>query len=292
MFANLNVSMLPKPDLRICFLDFWPEWNEENFISDILSKEYNLIIDFKNPDVVFHSAFAVGNYYADRYNCKKVLFLGENMRPQKFNTNFSISFDKSSNTNFRLPLWQAFILKKPEYISRLLIRHVNDKFERFASFTVSNPNNFMRNSFFQQLSSYRFVHSYGRYMNNDMSLQNIQDKRYWRDVKDEFFMAHPHKYGVVYENTNYPYYCTEKLMDAFLTGQMPIYTGDPKVGEDWNVNAFISGNDLLGQIKHLDQNNNEFQDKYYEPVFTVEQENRLLNNLASFEDWLINIVSK
>ena len=284
--------MLPKEDLKICFLDFWPEWNQENFITNILEEKFNVIIDYKNPDVVFHSAFAIGQYYADRYNCKKILFLGENIRPQKFNTDYSISFDKSSEKNFRLPLWQAFILKKPEYLNRLLTRQTTEKFERFASFTVSNGNNFMRNSLFDQLSEYKFVHSYGRYKNNDRSLQENEGKGYWRDIKDDFFMQHPHKFSIVYENTRYPLYCTEKLMDSFLTGQMPIYCGDPAVGEDWNLDAFIHGNNLIDQVKIYDKNPDKFNEKYFEPVFTSSQENKLLDNLASFETWLIDKIKK
>ena len=60
--------------LKIAYADFWPEWNDENFIEPILRKHYNVVIDQQNPDVLFHSIF--GKTEAPKYKCKKVLFLG------------------------------------------------------------------------------------------------------------------------------------------------------------------------------------------------------------------------
>jgi len=281
-----------KPELRIGYADFWPEWNDENFIEPILSKYYNVVIDQKNPDILFHSIFG-GMRETPNYKCKKVLFLGENYRAQKFGSNYSISFDPHSETNFRLPLWQAFILLKPFYLERLKNRKRHESFDRFCSFTVSNPGNFMRNGMFQQLSQYKFIHSYGRYLTNDVGLQATSKGRYWRDAKDDFFLKNKHKFSITYENNTYPWYTTEKLMDSFLAGSMPIYWGDPKVKEDWNERAFINVNDFKGymdEIKRLDQNKEYFDQYYLEPVFTDSQKDKLENNLGECEDWLLKIV--
>jgi len=208
--------------LRIAYADFWPEWPMENFVQPILEKHYNVVVDQKNPDVLFHSIF---NRMQDtpKYKCKKVLILAENWRPSKFGSDYSISFDPHSETNFRLPLWQIYLLLWPKLKDQLFNRVHHENFERFCSFTVSNGGNFMRNSAFQQLSQYKRVHSYGRYLTNDTGLQRASEGRYWRDAKDEFFMEHPHKFMMAYENKPYPWYCTEKLMDAFLVGSIPIY---------------------------------------------------------------------
>jgi alpha(1,3/1,4) fucosyltransferase len=262
----------------------------ENFVQPILEKHYNVVVDQKNPDVLFHSIF---NRMQDtpKYKCKKVLILAENWRPSKFGSDYSISFDPPSDTNFRLPLWQSFILLKPEYLDRLFNRVNHESFERFCSFTVSNPGNFMRNSAYQQLSQYKRVHSYGRYLTNDVGLQKASEGRYWRDAKDEFFMEHPHKFMLTYENNPYPWYCTEKLMDAFLVGSVPIYWGDPKVDEDWNPEAFINvnvyGGKILTIIENLDSNNKAFRETYEQPVFTEEQKKRHLENFENFENWII-----
>jgi hypothetical protein len=282
--------------LKIWFSDFWPEWNDENFISPILSKHFTLVLDKNHPDIVFHSIFG-GMKEAKTIPCKKrVLYLGENWRPGQFGANYSISFDPHSETNYRLPLWQVYILNKPELKDRLYNRlRLNlEDFERFCSFTVSNPNNMMRNGFFQQLNEYKRVHSYGKVLCNDFSLQKLSIGKYWRDTKDEFFKQHTHKFAIVFENTPYPGYTTEKLMDAFLAGSLPIYFGDPQITQDFNTDAFIHGkpSELIELVKQSDFDDVIFQTRYTEGIFTTQQKEKLENNLLNFEKWLVQIVNK
>ena len=284
-----------KETLKIAYCDFWPGWDKENFIQPILEKYYNVVIDQNNPDVLFHSIFN-GQRDARRYTCKKVLFLGENYRPRQFKTDYSISFDPISNTNFRLPLWQAFILMKPEIINDLAKRSRHGGFDNFGAFVVSNQSNQLRNSHFDQLHQYKRVKSYGKVRTNDLKLQQYSNGKYWRTAKDQFFFNNSHKFFMAYENTSYPYYCTEKLMDAFTSNSVPIYWGDPKVKEDWNENAFINiadhGNDWLDVIKKIDNDHIWFDEIYSQPVFTDTQFNKMQNNLIEFENWLLNVITK
>jgi hypothetical protein len=277
--------------LRVAYADFWPEWGQENFIEPILKEKFEVVIDQKNPDVVFHSIF---NRMQDtpKYKCKKVLILAENWRPERFGSDYSISFDPHSETNFRLPLWQIYWLLWPELKDRLFNRVRHDSFERFCAFTVSNPSNPTRNSHFDMLSSYQKVHSYGKVRTNDMGLIQASNGIYWRDAKDQFFRENPHKFMMAYENTAYPGYCTEKLMDAFLAGSLPIYWGDPRIVEDWNLRAFMNipkmGGTWLEAIKILDTDRGQFEEMYNAPVFLDYQKEKHLNNIEEFKYWLIN----
>jgi alpha(1,3/1,4) fucosyltransferase len=282
--------------LRVAYADFWPEWTFENFISVILPKHFNVIIDNKNPDVLFHSIFG-GMSQTPKYKCKKILLLGENYRPEKFGSNYSISFEPQSETNYRLPLWQIYLMLKPE-LKELLYNKVQfeeSEFKRFCSFVVSNPSNFIRNSVFSSLGAYRQVHSYGKYMTNNLELQKYTENRYWRDGKLEYFNNVPHKFNIAFENTPSRWYITEKIMDAFLVGSIPIYNGANKIGEEFNEKAFINANKLQGwnlieKVKELDSNWDKFIEVYNEPVFTDEQKKKLEDNLSGFEDWLTKII--
>lgn len=280
--------------LKIAFVDFWPEWNIEDFISPILRQYYDIKIDRNNPDVIFHSIF---NRMSEtpKYKCKKILILAENWRPEQFGSDYSISFDPHSNKNFRLPLWQIYLLLWPELKEKLYNRknYAESEFERWCAFIVSNPSNFMRNSAYSMLSQYKKVHSYGKYMNNDTSLQELSHEKYWRDIKYKFFVNHPHKFIMAYENSPYKYYCTEKLMDAFLVGSMPIYWGDPRVEEDWNPDAFLNVTKKdIDIIKNIDKNWKDFETVYKQPIFTDLQKQKLENNLSNFKDWLIQIIKQ
>lgn len=278
--------------IKIAFVDFWPEWTIEDFITPILKKKYNVIIDQNNPDILFHSIFN-GRRDAPKYNCKKVLILAENWRPKQFRSEYSISFDPHDDTNFRLPLWQIYWLLWPELKDRLFNKKKHDNFERFAAFTVSNGSNMFRNVAFDQLSLYKRVHSYGKVRMNDLGLKKASEGKYWRDAKDQFFTDHPHKFMMTFENTSHPYYCTEKIMDAFLAGSIPIYWGDSRVEQDWNPKAFINAMkhpNWVDIVKTADTNQSFFEDFYNEPVFTDEQKQKHLENLENFEKWLVEIV--
>jgi len=282
------------PELKIAYADFWPEWDDENFIEPILRKHFYVTLDQNNPDVLFHSIFG-GMKETQKYKCEKILFLGENWRPGQFKSDYSISFDPHSETNFRLPLWQIYLLLRPELKGRLFNRLNHDTFERFCSFTVSNPSNQTRNRVFDEISAYKRVHSYGKVRMNDFGLNRASQGKYWREAKDKFFLDHTHKFSIAFENTSYPGYCTEKLMDSFLAGSLPLYWGDPKVKEDWNPKAFINVNDYRGyleEIKRIDENKEYFDQYYHEPVFTEDQKDKLLNNLGEFEEWLIEKIEK
>jgi len=283
------------PELRMGFADFWPEWDVEDFITPLLSKHFNIILDQKNPEVLFHSVFRAGTGKTSSYKCKKILISAENWRPGQFGSDYTVSFDPKTDTNFRLPLWQIYWFLWPALKYRLFDRKNHKEFERFCSFTVSNGSNQTRNRAFDEVSQYKKVHSYGKVRMNDFGLNRASQGKYWRDAKDKFFLEHPHKFSIVFENTSYPGYCTEKLMDSFLSGSLPLYWGDPKVKDDWNPKAFINVNDYRGyldEIKRIDQNEEYFNQYYHELVFTDEQKSRHLATLEEFEDWLVRAVQK
>jgi alpha(1,3/1,4) fucosyltransferase len=282
--------------LNVAFLDFWPEIKDENIFLPILQKHFEVEVTTLNPDVVIHSIFG-GMKQTPQYKCKKILFIGENYRAKNYGSNYSISFDPHSDTNYRLPLWQFYLILRPElqqFVFNEKIKH--NSFDKFCSFTVSNPNNFVRNGFLQTVSAYKPVSSYGRYMTNDLNLIKESQGKYWRDAKYNFFLKRKHKFSICFEHSSYPGYTTEKLMDAFLAGSLPIYWGDPKISEDWNCNAFLYPRNGLDNefslMKELDTNNVLFNTIYNEPIFTDEQKQKHLLNIQNFEIWLINKIKE
>jgi alpha(1,3/1,4) fucosyltransferase len=285
--------------LKIYFCDFWPEITYENIFLPILQKYFDVEITPNNPDVVIHSIFG-GVKQSANYKCKKIVFIGENYRAHNYGADYSISFDPHSKTNYRLPLWQFYLILNPNYKSILFGPRINhEKFDRGGAFVVSNSANFFRNGFYNKfhLDSWIQWFSYGRYLTNNFDLIKESQGRYWRDAKFDFFSKHKHQYMITFENNSYPYYCTEKLMDAFLVGSMPLYWGDPRVNEDWNKDAFINvgkmGQDAAYDLlKDMNKDNNLFKNMYEQPIFTDEQKQRHIDNINHFQNWLIEIIKK
>ena len=64
---------------------------------------------------------------------------------------------------------------------------------------------------------------------------------------------------MAFENSSYPGYTTEKLLQAMQAGTVPIYWGDPSVGRDFNAARFVNVHDyastkaVIDKICQLDQ---------------------------------------
>lgn len=53
-----------------------------------------------------------------------------------------------------------------------------------------------------------------------------------------------YKFSIAMENSKLDYYFTEKILDCFLTGTIPIYWGCPKIGEFFNLNGILTFDSL------------------------------------------------
>ena len=60
----------------------------------------------------------------------------------------------------------------------------------------------------------------------------------------------PYMFSVVIENESYPTYFTEKIMNCFATGTIPVYHGSPDIGDYFNMDGIILL-DSVGQVCNL-----------------------------------------
>lgn len=58
-------------------------------------------------------------------------------------------------------------------------------------------------------------------------------------IADKWDGIAPYRYSVAFENTTAPLYFTEKIMDCFVAGTMPIYVGSPSIGEFFPPEAMV-----------------------------------------------------
>lgn len=100
-----------------------------------------------------------------------------------------------------------------------------------------------------------------------------------------------YKYSIAIENGNLPNYFTEKILDCFLTGTIPIYKGCPNIGEYFNTEGIITFDtleELTGIVQDIKSpkydipesiikenydialtfcyNNDRFFDKFFRPI--------------------------
>ena len=104
------------------------------------------------------------------------------------------------------------------------------QFRGFCSFVYSNAKaTSPRDYFFRLLDERKRVSSGGHHLNNVGFF-----------VDDKVAFESKYKFSVAFENTSYPGYTTEKLLDSFAAGSIPIYFGDQIVCEDIYPESFIN----------------------------------------------------
>jgi hypothetical protein len=92
-------------------------------------------------------------------------------------------------------------------------------------------------------------------------------------------------FQVVVENSKYEYYFTEKIIDCFLTGVIPIYWGSSKVIELFDSNGIITFNsedELLEIVSNLNSKT------YYDKINSVMNNFETAKEYTYSEDWIFN----
>ncbi len=242
---------MEKKTIKIKFVDFWSGFNPNfNDFIDALEDNYHVILS-DDPEYLFYSCFG---YEHLKYDCIRIFYTGECYIPNFNECDYAISFDRMDfgDRFLRVPLYNIFQYRT-EYL-KLFNRpsFTKDDLEQkkeFCSFVYSNCfAQDIRTQFFEKLSTYKRVNSGGRYRNNIGGA--VVDKKEFQGR---------HKFAIAFENTSHDGYCTEKLMEAFAAGTIPIYYGDPRVSEDFNTNAFINCHEydsmekVIEKVKMLDR---------------------------------------
>eukprot|EP00434_Breviolum_minutum_P003115 symbB.v1.2.002741.t2/scaffold146.1/size298692/22 len=96
-------------------------------------------------------------------------------------------------------------------------------------------------------------------------------------------LLRPYKFALVFENKLVPGYVTEKIVNAFLAGCIPIYWGSRSVLEIFNPEAFIYANDIqapgLSDYEPMDPLTN--LERVADYVVQVAQDEETLEHMAS-----------
>lgn len=87
-------------------------------------------------------------------------------------------------------------------------------------------------------------------------------------------------FSFAHENAYYPGYFTEKVLDCFATGTVPIYWGDPEIGRIFNTDGII----MLNETFKLDSLT---PDLYYSKIEAVKENCQIVkDNFIMVEDYI------
>jgi len=93
--------------------------------------------------------------------------------------------------------------------------------------------------------------------------------RGYNPIQDKIDGLRDYRYHFCIENNKCDYYFTEKLIDSFVTGTLPIYWGCPSIGDFFNTDGMICYDD----IKELPNLLKKCTPEYYESKMEAMKEN-------------------
>ena len=216
--------------IRVAFADYKRPFDpKHNFILDILRKKYDVEM-CSAPDFLID--MGLGHNYID-FDCVKILISGENSHPDFNFFDYAVGSDDITflDRYFRFPHFATY----PEFWNMGDTNSMSDEEllnRGFCSFVVSRGTGHhgdpMREIFFHELSKYKQVASGGKYLNNVGG-----------PVHDKLAFCRKYKFHIAFENSSSPGYTTEKLMQAFAADTVPIYYGNPAVGDDFRKEGLV-----------------------------------------------------
>lgn len=276
-----------KKHIRIKFVDFWDDFvPETNLFYQILAAHYEVELS-DEPEYLFCSVFGETHL---QYDCVKIFYTGENQCPDFNLFDYALGFERMEfgDRYFRLPIY--YLNRYQKDFRAMQEKHVKPVPEKtgFCSFVYSNDRaSEVREQFFNQLSAYKTISSGGRYKNNIGG-----------PVADKLAFESKHKFSFSFENSSYPGYSTEKLVQSFAAQAVPIYWGDPTIAETFNEEAFINCNDyaswdeVLETIKHIDSNDELYARMLATPALKAPEEDGIEAKLAQLTTFLCHIVDQ
>ena len=104
-------------------------------------------------------------------------------------------------------------------------------------------------------------HIISQNLHKDLDLWGSGYRRFSDEPQDRIKPFNDYMYLIVIENCQYPNYFTDKIIDCFAAGCIPIYWGDPNIGNHFNKNGFYTWNtieelkQILTNINARDYNN-------------------------------------
>lgn len=279
------------------------------FIKELTGKQ--LTVSWYKPSLIICSSF--GSYWLLKlilktHTCPSLFYSEENLSTLKKYREYreylgglptlAMGFDYRKEENYRrFPLWLEYIFP-PQFAAKASvdeIQSVLNKIEsrsllpkrKFAAMIASHdgynsPKKIIdysepisRSIITNALEKIDFVHCPGKLKHNDESLKTVyaDDKKAY--LKQFIF-------NICAENASTQGYVTEKLLESFEAGAIPIYWGDRNPEpEILNPKRIIFWNDekvngaTLDLIKTLYHSEEERQKFYKEPIFTPQAAKRI-----------------
>ncbi len=269
---------------------------KNNYIVDIISRNYGGYELSNHPDFLFYSVFGIDHLRYD--GCVKVFFTDEAVTPDFNECDYAMGFDpiEFGDRYFRRPVWYG---EERFYNNRYEITDEEALGRKFCNFIFFNDDlgrgAAFRKEFVRKLSEYKKVDCPGKVLNNMKTDRLLgRFKGDWRKSKIDFIKDY--KFTIAFENSSFYGYTTEKILHPIIARSVPIYWGNPIIDKDYNTKAFIDctgcEDDIDAVIDKIITLDND--DKMYLDMLHQKPMNSSFNTheLKDMEAFFVNIINK
>jgi hypothetical protein len=249
-------------------------------------EKYDLVLS-PDPELVIYSVFTPGNgvpllggHFSrampvlpkGRY--VRVFMTGENVEPVMEDCDFAVTFSRLIDhpNHLRRPLWVG-ALSSAGSSPQALVKDPSTDWEkvaraktRFCNYVYSKDVDF-RVGILRELERYKSVDAVGLSQNN----QGGRLVPPGQEAKVDFLRSY--KFTLALENTIWPGYTTEKLVEPMVAASIPIYVGDPQVHLEFNPESYIdfsrfaSLKEMLEFVREVDNNDRLYIDMLSRPFY-------------------------
>ena len=231
-YKSLNNKIREKKVININSVGSSNTYYKNKLIKDITKLlENTFIFNFtsNNPDYLVYDVFNCDQLDYKYNNAIKIAFYTENIIPDFNFADYSIGFHNINYLDryFRKTtlIWifqKRYLNIKNKFFEKKRRKAYKSKTrKKFCAAVISNykTSDKFRIKFINELSKYKNVDMGGKYKNN---VGKIKDK-----IK---FLSH-YKFSIAMENSEGQGYISEKILDSFMAGTIPIYYGGYTIDE-------------------------------------------------------------
>lgn len=261
-------------------VDFHPSWNREhNVLSMLLRDHFPLLFSPGKADFLFYGDHGSEHREEEHRRSIKIYYTEENRlchlkeRTERLEeSDYALGPEYTEHPRrMRLPPYVAYLLHSGRSLVRARQQSGGElalaNKTKFCNFIVSYAHAPERLRFLELLGRYKRVDSGGATANNIGRL-----------VRHKLSFIADYKFTIAFENSSYPGYVTEKIVEPMLQRSLPIYWGSPLVADDFNPRSFIDAThadleDVVEQVVAADQDDGLYLKYMSEPPFAKNQPN-------------------
>ena len=275
-----------KKVIKIKAVGLYDKNNNFKWLKERLSNKFILEYDSPNPDYLLYNVFSDEHLKSEYHNIIRIAVYTENTIPDLDCADYFIAhphinyLDRYFKMN--IFLWENF----NEIKSKRLEILNNPIRKKFCAGVISKCEHKFRLNFINKLNNYKKVDMGGRCYNN-MNGRVIDKIKFFNE----------YKFSIAMENSEGDGYISEKIVDSFRGGTIPIYYGDYLVDEYINPKTYIlirGEKDIEKKIEYIKKIDND--DKLYMEIM---KENPIIDekfaekiDKKEIKEFLYNIFSQ